>query len=114
MKVEQGGIYWVDFGEARSSGPGYRRPCVVVQNDIFNASRLQTVVVCVLSSNLRLAKAPGNVLLQPDEINLPKPRVANITQLITVDKDSLEEKVATLPKSRIYQILRGIFLLLEP
>jgi mRNA interferase MazF len=114
MKVEQGDIYWVNFGETQSSGPGYRRPCVVVQNDIFNASRLRTVVVCVLTSNLKLAKAPGNVLLQPDETNLPKPSVANITQLITVDKDSFEEKVATLPKRRIYQILRGIFLFLEP
>jgi mRNA interferase MazF len=112
--VEQGDIFWVDLGEPAGSDPGYRRPCVVVQNNLYNISRLNTVVVCVLTSNMRLAKMPGNVLLLPEETGLQKPSVANISQLFTIDKGALQEKVGNLPDRRTAVILRGIIDLLRP
>lgn len=114
MDIRQGDIYWVDFGEPGGSGPGFRHPYVVIQNNVFNASRLNTVVICVLTSNLDRAKAPGNVLLKKGEGNLPKDSVVNITQLITVDKTDLAEHIGSLSAKRTTQIIEGIKLLLEP
>jgi mRNA interferase MazF len=81
---------------------------------VFNRSRIHTVIVCALTSNVRLAKAPGNVLLEPGEANLPKQSVINISQLFTVDKRQLEEKIGALDTPRLREILDGIHLILEP
>lgn len=114
MVIRQGDVYWIDLGEPIGSGPGFRHPHVVAQNDVFNRSRIHTVIVCALTSNLRLADAPGNVLLESGEANLPKKSVVNISQLFTVDKRQLEEKIGTLEAFRVREILDGIHLILEP
>lgn len=112
--IHQGEVYWVDFGEPGGSEPGYRRPALVVQNDVFNASNVRTVVVCPLTSNLRRAEAPGNVLLGPGEANLPRQSVVNISQVFTVNKRDLVEKVGSLEGERVREVISGINVLLEP
>jgi mRNA interferase MazF len=87
---------------------------VVIQNNVFNRSRINTVVVCALTSNLQRAAAPGNVLLEPGEADLPKPSVVVVSQLFTVDKSQLSEHIGTLSKKRVLQILDGMRLLMEP
>ena len=114
MVIQQGDIYWVDLGEPIGSAPGFRHPHVVVQNDVFNGSRIHTVVVCALTSNLHRAEAPGNVLLTPGEANLSKQSVVNVSQIFTVDKRQLEEKIGSLSAPRVREILDGIRLVLEP
>ena len=114
MVINQGDVYWIDLGESSGSGPGYRHPHVVIQNNVFNRSRLNTVVVCVLTSNLKRAKSPGNVMLETGEANLPKPSVVNVSQIFTVDKGDLVERMGTLSRKRVRQILDGVSLLLEP
>ena len=114
MVINQGDVFWIDFEEADGSGSGYRHPHVIVQNNLFNRSRINTVVVCVITSNLKRAQAPGNVLLERGEANLPKPSVVNISQIFTVDKGFLEDKIGTLSKKRVQEILAGIDLLLSP
>ena len=112
--IRQGEIYWVDLGAPSGSGAGLLHPHVVIQNDLFNRSRLRSVVVCALTSNLRRAEAPGNVLLDDGEAGLPRQSVVNVTQLFTVDKDDLVERIGTLSPIRVREILAGIDLLLEP
>src|SRR3972149_8212390 len=114
MVIRQGDIFWVDLATPSGSAPGYRHPHVVVQNNLFNQSRINTVVVCALTSNLKRAGAPGNVLLAKGEANLNKASVVNISQLVTVDKSDLTEKIGTLSPSRIDQITDGIKLRIEP
>lgn len=114
MVIRQGDVYWVDLGEPSGSEPGYRHPCVVVQNDVFNQSRIRTVVVCALTSNLKRAEAPGNVLLEKGEANLPKQSVVNVSQIFTVDKTQLGDHIGTLSPRRVRQILAGILLVLTP
>jgi mRNA interferase MazF len=114
MSIKQGDVYWVDLGEPDGSEPAYRHPHVVVQNNVFNQSRINTVVVCALTSNLKRAEAPGNVLLKKGEANLKKDSVVNISQLVTVDKSDLAEHIGTLPGPRVRQIVAGVKLLLEP
>lgn len=114
MVINQGDIFWVELDEPTGSGPGYRHPHVVIQNNVFNRSRINTVVVCALTSNLQRAAAPGNVLLEPDEADLPKQSVVVVSQIFTVDKSQLSEHIGTLSKKRIRQILDGMKLLTEP
>ena len=114
MVIQQGDLYWIDLGEPDGSEPGYRHPHVVVQNNVFNQSRINTVVVCALSSNLKRAAAPGNVELKTGEGGLPKPSVVIVSQLFTVNKDQLDEQIGTLSAKRVRQILDGIDLILEP
>ncbi len=114
MTIRQGDIYWIDLGEPKGSEPGYRHPHVVVQNNIFNASRLNTVVVCALTSNTSRAAVPGNVLLKKGEANLKKDSVVNISQIVTVDRTDLVEKIGTLASGRVKQVVAGLKLLLEP
>ncbi|HEX6898511.1 MAG TPA: type II toxin-antitoxin system PemK/MazF family toxin [Thermoanaerobaculia bacterium] len=114
MVIRQGDVFWVDLGTPSGSGPGFLHPYVVVQNDIYNQSRLDTVVICGLTSNLQRAESPGNVLLEEGEANLPKRSVVNVTQVYTVDKEDLTEKIGTLSPDRIQQVLDGLYLLLEP
>jgi mRNA interferase MazF len=112
--IRQGEVFWVDFGEPEGSGPGYRRPAVVVQNNVFNASRIRTVVVCALTTNLQRTEAPGNVLLVPGEADLREQSVVNVSQVFTVNKRDLIEKIGSLSNERVREILDGINLLLEP
>jgi mRNA interferase MazF len=114
MVIEQGDVFWVDLGDPSGSGPGYRHPHVVIQNNLFNRSRINTVVVCVITSNLKRTQAPGNVLLKKGEADLPKPSVVNVSQIFTVDKSELIEKIGTLSPQRVRQILDGIRLITEP
>ena len=114
MVIAQGDVFWLDTGPPRGSGPGFRRPHVVVQNDIFNASRIQTTVLCAVPSNLTRAKAPGNLLLRKGEANLPRPSVVNVSQVVTVDKSILREKIGTLSRQRVQEIVAGLRLVLEP
>ncbi len=114
MVIRQGDVFWVDLEEPEGSEPGYRHPHVVIQNNLFNQSRIRTVVVCALTSNLKRASAPGNILLEIGEANLPKQSVVNVSQVFTVDKSQLTEKIGTLSAKRVRQILDGIRLLLEP
>ena len=104
----------MDLGRPAGSAPGYRHPYVVVQNNLFNQSRIHTVVLCALTSNLKRAQAPGNVLLVRGEANLKKASVVNISQVVTVDKTYLIGKIGALSPGRVDQITDGIKLLLEP
>ncbi len=114
MVINQGDIFWVDLNEPSGSEPLYRHPHVVIQNNLFNRSRINTVVVCALTSNLNRAKAPGNVLLNKGEANLPKKSVINISQIFTVNKSDLSEKIGSLTRERFKQVNEGIKLLTEP
>ena len=114
MVINQGDVFWIDFSAPNGSEPGYRHPHVVIQNNLFNRSRINTVVICTLTSNLKRANAPGNVILKKGEANLPKKSVVNISQLFTVNKSDLSEKIGTLSKDRFLQVLQGIKLLTEP
>ncbi len=114
MVIRQGDVFWIDLGVPSGSAPGYRHPHVVIQNNIFNQSKIKTVVVCALTSNLKRANAPGNLLLAKGEANLKRESVVNISQIITVDKSDLVEKIGTLSSTRVRQILEGVKLLIEP
>ena len=114
MVIRQGEIYWVELSEPKASEPGYRHPHIVLQNNLFNASQINTVVVCSLTTNLNRAKAPGNVLLNKGEANLPRKSVVNISQIFTVNKMDLVDKIGQVSKTRLAEILDGLKLLTEP
>lgn len=114
MVIDQGDIFWVDLGEPSGSEPGYRHPHVVIQNNVFNRSRINSVVVCVVTSNLKRAEAPGNVALEKGEANLPRQSVVNVSQIYTVDKRDLVEKIGRLSRRRVRQVLAGVMLVIEP
>lgn len=114
MVIQQGSVYWVDLGDPIGSSPGYLHPCVVIQNNLFNESRLQTLLVALLTSNLRRAQAPGNVILALGEANLPKQSVVVVSQIYTIDKTQLGEYIGNLSERRVLQILQGLYLLTEP
>jgi mRNA interferase MazF len=106
--ITQGEVWWTDLGDPVGSGPGYRRPVVVVQGDAFNASSLQTVVCVVLTGNTRWADAPGNVLLTARATGLPKASVANVSQLVTLDRGALTGRAGRLSASHLELVLAGI------
>ena len=106
--IRRGQIWWVDFGEPKGSTPGYRHPALVLQRDEVSASRLNTVVVCVLTSNRLLAKAPGNTLLPKRATGLPRDSVANASQIATVNKDDLDALVGTVPPVLLRQVNEGL------
>lgn len=108
MVISQGEVWWADLPEPSGSEPGFRRPVVVVQGDAFNRSRIATVVCVPLTSNLRWAEAPGNVLLASKVTGLPKDSVANVSQLVTLDKSSLTDRVGKLSKAKLELVLFGI------
>ena len=112
--VAQGDVFWVDTGEPYGSEPGYVRPFVVVQNNLFNLSGISTAVTCGLTANVRRAMNPGNVLLEEGEADLPRRSVVNVSQVFTFDKEQLRERIGTLSPERVREVLRGINLLLEP
>lgn len=108
MTIAQGDIWWADLPEARGSGPAFRRPLVVVQGDALNRSRIATVVCVALTSNVKWAAAPGNVLLPLSVTGLPKESVANVSQLVTLDKRDLTERVGQLSRTKLELVLSGI------
>lgn len=110
----QGDVYWIDLGQPIGSEPAYIHPYVVIQNDVLNRSQIKTVIVCALTTNLRRAKTPGNVLLEVGEADLPEQSVVNVSQIFTVDKALLTEKIGCLSRRRIQQILAGLALVTEP
>ncbi len=112
--IHQGDIYWIDLGQPIGSEPGYIHPYVVIQNDALNRSQIRTVIVCALTTNLRRSKALGNVLLDVGEANLPEQSVVNVSQVFTVDKALLTEKIGCLSMQRVRQILAGLALVTEP
>lgn len=114
MVINQGDIFWIDFGKPKGRTLGYRHPYVVVQGNGYNHSEIGTTVVCGLTSRLDRARYPGNVLLKGGEGNLPKESVVNISQMYTVDKRFLTEKIGALPIDRVREIIRGVRLLVEP
>ncbi len=95
-EIRRGEIWWADLPAPRGSEPGYRRPVLVIQADAFNRSRIQTAVVAVITSNIELADAPGNVLLPARSSGLPRDSVVNVSQLLTLDRSYLSEHAGTL------------------
>jgi mRNA interferase MazF len=112
MLIGQGEVWWADLPDATGSGPGYRRPVVVVQGDAINRSRIATVVCVPLTSNLRWGDAPGNVDLATKYTGLAKDSVANVSQLVTLDKELLTNVVGRLPAAKLKLILAGIDVIL--
>ena len=106
--IAQGEVWWADLADPAGSEPGYRRPVVVVQCDAFNASTLRSVVCVALTSNTRWADAPGNVLLTARATGLARTSVANVTQLVTLDRDVLAERAGRLSASNLELVLAGI------
>lgn len=113
MVVRQGDLYWYDFGSPRGSEPGFRRPVVVVQGDTFNGTALPTVVVCALTSTMKLAERPGNVALRAGEGGLDRDSVVNVTQVGTADKRFLDDYIGTLSPERVRAIKVGLRLVLD-
>lgn len=110
--VERGDVWWVDFGEPVGSEPGYRRPALVVSSDRFNRSRIRTVIVSAITSNLRLAAAPGNVKVASGTANLPKECVVNVSQTLVIDRERLAERIGTTPLSVMRSVDDGLRLVL--
>jgi mRNA interferase MazF len=114
MTIKQGDIFWVKLRAPKGSEPGFRHPHVVIQNDVFNASHINTVVICALTTNLKRAQAPGNVTLSKGEANLTKKSVVNISQVVTVNKSDLKDKIGSLSSEKTKKIIEGIKLLVDP
>lgn len=113
MVIRKGSVYWVDFSPAKGSEPMGKRPGLVLQNDLLNDSKLNTVIVAAITSTLKFGDLPGNVKLHKGEANLPRPSVINMTQIKTVDKRSLREKIGTLSKDRMAQVHGGLNLIMD-
>jgi mRNA interferase MazF len=112
MVVAQGEVWWADLPPPVGSGPGFRRPVVIVQSDAFNRSHIATVVCVPLSTNLRWVAVPGNALLAAEMTHLPKDSVANASQILTVDKELLTERVSKLPLAKLELVLAGVGIVL--
>ncbi len=111
--MNRGEIWWASLPEPTGSMPGYRRPVVIIQADAFNRSQINTVLVAVITSNVRLAQAPGNVLLAAKRSGLPRESVINVSQIITVDKSYLIEQVGSLTSRQLHQLENGLRLVLS-
>jgi len=106
--MRRGEIWWADLGDPVGSAPGYRHPVVVVSTDVFNESRISTVVVVVVTSNLRLAAAPANVLVSARDTGLPRDSVVNVSQVLTLDKGRLRERIGYLAGGRLSEVEAGL------
>ncbi|MFH1531649.1 MAG: type II toxin-antitoxin system PemK/MazF family toxin [Pseudomonadota bacterium] len=113
MVIRQGDVFWADLGPRIGSEPGGRRPVVVVQSDLFNTSRVNTVVVVPMTSQIRRGAVPGNVTLRKGEANLPSASVANVGQISTFDRCRLGDKIGTIRRDRVDEILDGLDLVLR-
>lgn len=111
--IKRGEIWWAELPEPRGSEPGFRRPLLIVQSDAFNRSRIQTVLGVVLTSNLRLAEAPGNVLLDSRHTGLPKNCVANVSQIVNLDRDFLAAKAGEVQSKLLGQVESGLKMVLS-
>jgi mRNA interferase MazF len=112
-EVYQGEVYWLDFGPASGSAPAERHPCVVVQSDAFNRSRIASTVVCLITSNISRSRSPGNVAIKKGDANLPKDCVVDVSQLQTVDRSELTERIGKLPAPKVDDIRDGLQLLFD-
>lgn len=112
MDIHRGDVWWAHLNEPRGSEPGYRRPIIILQADAFNRSRLSTVLAVVLTTNLRLVEAPGNVLIPSKNSGLPKDSVANVSQLVTVDRHYLDDRVGRIPPRFMAAVDAGLKLVL--
>lgn len=112
VSISQGDVWWADLPEPSGSGPGLRRPVVIVQSDAFNRSRIATVVCVPLTSKLKWAEAPGNVLLPARWTGLPKDSIANVSQILTIDREILTQWAGKLPRSKLCRVLAGIDIVL--
>jgi mRNA interferase MazF len=108
MVISQGHVYWADLPDPTGSGPGFRRPVIVVQGDALNRSRIRTVVCVPLTSNLVWADAPGNVILPARATGLPRDSVANVSQIVALDRDLITEEVGKLARRQLELVLTGI------
>jgi mRNA interferase MazF len=111
--IGQGEIWWADLAEPRESEPGYRRPVVVIQGDALNRSKIGTVLCVVLTSNVRWADAPGNVLLSSRATGLPADSVANVSQVVTLDREALLERVGKIGRAKLELIFSGLDTILD-
>jgi mRNA interferase MazF len=111
--MERGTVWWAQLPVPVASEPGFRRPVIIIQSNAFNRSRIRTVIAVVLTSNLRLTEAPGNVLIPATDSGLPKDSVANISQIITMDRTFLTEKCGRLPSRIMKAVDDGIRLVLS-
>jgi mRNA interferase MazF len=111
--VERAEVWWADLDEPIGSEPGFRRPVLIVQGNAFNRSRLQTTIAVVLTSNLRLIEAPGNVLVPKPSSGLPKDSVANVSQVVTLDRDFLTERTGKVPARLMAAVDAGLKLVLD-
>ncbi len=108
MVIRKGSVYWIDFSPGKGSEPVGRRPGLVVQNDVLNDSRLNTVIVLAITSTMKYGELPGNVVLRKGEANLPKRCVVNVTLIKSVDKESLKEKIGTLSDKKMADVYEGM------
>jgi mRNA interferase MazF len=113
MVIRKGSIYWVDFSPGKGSEPVGRRPGLVIQNDILNDSNLNTVIMLAITSTMKFGELPGNVVLRKAEANIPKKCVINVTQIKSVDKKSIKEKIGTLSKKRMDEVHDGLKLIMS-
>ena len=113
MVIERGQVWWAELGEPAGSEPGFRRPVLIVQSDAFNRSRLRTVIAVVLTSNLRILDAPGNVLIPAKAAGLPKDSIANVSQIITVDRDFLTDHAGRIRGQLLQDVDAGLRLVLD-
>jgi len=111
--MERGEVWWAHLPDPEASEPGFNRPVLVIQSNAFNRSRIRTIIAVVLTSNLRLAEAPGNVLISASDTGLPKDSVANVSQVITIDRSFLTEKCGKLPSHLIRSVEEGLRLALS-
>ena len=113
MVVGQGEVWWADLAEPRGSEPGFRRPVVVIQGDALNRSKIATILCVVLTSNVRWADAPGNVLLSNKATGLPLDSVANVSQIVTLDRDALTERTGKVSRAKLELVFSGIDTIVE-
>ena len=110
--MRRGEVWWAELPEPRGSEPGYRRPVLIVQADEFNRSRIRTVIAAAITSNTALAGAPGNVALSPRSVGLNRESVVNVSQIVTLDKSFLSERVGRVPASKLREVESGLRLVM--
>lgn len=113
MVIKRGELWWANLPEPTGSEPGFKRPILIIQSDAFNKSRISTTIAVTITSNLRLSEAPGNVLLKASNTKLSKDSVANVSQIITVDKAFLSKKIGPLSTDLFSKVISGIKLTLD-
>ena len=113
MVIQRGDIFWVNFSPGKGSEPMGRRPGLVVQSDALNCSKLNTVIMLAVTSTLKFGDLPGNVILRKGEANMPMKCVVNVTQIKSVDKASLTEKIGTLSNQKMEEVVKGLQLVMD-